>query len=317
MTFRALHLLWLLAIVPFALALFLASERTRRAIARRFTSDRLRGIVNPLRPLRPWLLTLALAAALFALAGPAAGFRTVPVVAREANRVIVLDVSNSMAAEDVGTSRLSAAKAVAKRLAEAQPGRVGLVVFEGTPAVVAPLTSDTDAVAALLDTIVPGEVGEPGSDIGSAVRAALRLIENDPSQNGDVVVISDGEEQGVRIRDAIQQAKARGISVSGIVVGTAEGASIPSDSGYLRDDSGNTVTTYARTDALESIARGTGGRLLQNPFAANALDPLLSSIRPGKLQETEVRVPVERYQWPLALAFVAMMLGSFVNRGAE
>lgn len=317
MSFRSMTLLWLLAIVPFALALFLGSERTRTAIARRFTSDRLRGVTNPFRRVRPWLLTIALASALLALAGPSAGFRTVPVIAREANRVILLDVSNSMAAEDVGTSRLSAGKALAKRLVEAQPGRVGLVIFEGAPAVVAPLTSDTDAVTALLDTIVPGEVGEPGSDIGTAVNAALRLIESDPSQNGDLVIISDGEEQGVRIPDAVQRAKARGVTVSAIVLGSTDGSPIPTESGPLRDDSGNVVTTYARTDALQGVARGTGGRLLHNPFAANALDPLLSNVRPGSPQETQVRVPVDRYQWPLALGFVAMLLGSFVNRGAE
>jgi hypothetical protein len=85
------------------------------------------------RVLRPWLLGLSIACAVLALAGPHAGYRLVPIVAREANRVLVIDVSNSMAAEDVGTSRLSAAKALAMRLADAQEGRVALVVFEADP----------------------------------------------------------------------------------------------------------------------------------------------------------------------------------------
>jgi Ca-activated chloride channel family protein len=317
MSFRSMSLLWLLAAVPFALALFLAGERTRTAIARRFTSERLRGGGNPWRALRPWLLTLALAAAFLALAGPYAGFRTVPVVAREANRVILIDVSNSMAAEDVGTSRLTAAKALAKRLIEAQPGRVGLVVFEGSPEVVAPLTSDSEAVASLIETLVPGEVGEPGSDIGSAVLAALQLVEADPVQSGDLVVITDGEEQGVRVPDAVQRANARGIHVSAIVLGTAEGASIPDANGPLRDTTGNIVRTYARVDVAQTLARGTGGMLLQNPFAADALAPLLNGVRPGAPHVTEVRVPIDRYQWPLALAFVMLLAGSLVHRGAE
>jgi Ca-activated chloride channel family protein len=317
MSFRSMTLLWLLAAVPFALALFLASERTRTAIARRFTSERLRGGGNRSRLWRPWLLALALAAALLALAGPYAGFHTVPVIAREANRVILIDVSNSMAAEDVGTSRLVAAKALAKRLVDAQPGRVALVVFEGTPEVVSPLTSDGEAVAALIDTLIPGEVGEPGSDIGSAVLAALQLVEADPAQSGDLVIFTDGEEQGVRVPDAIQRAKARGIHVSTVILGTAEGSSIPDAGGPMRDTSGNIVRTYARTDVAQTLSRETGGTLLQNPFAADALAPLLAGVTAAAPHLAQVRVPIDRYQWPLGLAFTLLVLGSLVHRGAE
>lgn len=317
MSFRSLPLLWLLAIVPFALALFVARERTRAAIARRFASERLRGVWNPVRPLRPWLLGLALAASIVALAGPYAGFTLVPIVARESNRVIVIDVSNSMAAEDVGASRLSGAKAIAKRLVEAQPGRVALVVFEAQPEVVSPMTTDADAVVSLLDTLQPGEVGQPGSDIGSAVLGALRLIEADPTQQADMIVISDGEEQGAREAEAVQRAKSRGIRVSAIMIGTEIGSTIPTARGPLRDGSGDVVTTYARKDVLSEITEGTGGQLLENPFAERALDPLIQDFTPGRERQTHSRVPIDRYQWPLALAFFAFLAGSLVNRGAE
>ncbi len=150
-------LLWLLAIVPILAIFLVARERTRVAIARRFAAERLRGVTNSARRFRPWFFAFALALAIVALAGPYAGYTLVPIVAREANRVIVLDVSNSMAAEDVGTSRLGAAKALAMRLAEEQEGRVALIVFEAEPEVVSPLTSDTAAVSALIDSVVPGE----------------------------------------------------------------------------------------------------------------------------------------------------------------
>jgi Ca-activated chloride channel family protein len=337
-------MLWLLAIVPFALAFFIARERMRTRIARRFVSERLRsyGVRWPQPPLshapaahehakavaaatalqtkralRPWLLGIALALSILALAGPHAGFRFVPIVAREANRVLVIDVSNSMAAADVGTSRLSAAKGLAMRLANAQEGRVALVVFEAVPEVVSPLTTDTDAVAALIDTIVPGEIGEPGSDLGSAILAALRLIESDSAQKADIVVISDGEEQGVRVAEAVQRAKTRGVEISTIVVGSAQGSTIPTGSGPLRDESGNVVTTVARADVMSEVARDTGGTLLENPFAARALDPLLRNARSGTQRETQARVPIDRYQWPLALALVALFGGSLLQRGAE
>jgi Ca-activated chloride channel family protein len=317
MSFRFATLLWLLALVPFALAFLIMRERTRTRIARRFVAERLRGASNRVRVLRPWLLGLSIACAVLALAGPHAGYRLVPIVAREANRVLVIDVSNSMAAEDVGTSRLSAAKALAMRLADAQEGRVALVVFEADPDVISPLTSDTEAVVSLIDTVSPGEIGQPGSDLGNAILAALRLIESDAAQKADIVVLSDGEEQGTRVDEAVQRAKTRGVEVSTIVVGSAQGSTIPTGRGPLRDDSGEVVTTYARTEAMSEVARGTGGTMLQNPFGARGLDPLLRNARSAMNRETQARVPFDRYQWPLALAFVALFGGSLLHRGAE
>jgi Ca-activated chloride channel family protein len=317
MSFRSVTLLWFLALVPFALLLFVTRERLRARIAQRFATERLRGVANPARVLRPWLLALALIGAIVALAGPYSGFTLVPIVAREANRVLMIDVSNSMSAEDVGTSRLSGAKAIAKRLAEAQQGRVALIVFEAQPEVVSPLTTDTDAVIALLDTLQAGEVGQPGSDLGSALIGALRLIEADPTQKTDVVVISDGEEQGARVTEAVQRAKAHGVVVSTIMVGSGEGSTIPSQRGPLRDSSGDVITTYARAEVLQGIAVSTGGKFLENPFAERALDPLTSGARATSERETHARIPIDRYQWPLALAFLFFLGASIANRGAE
>lgn len=317
MTFRDPLWLWLLAAIPFAALFLVARERSRERLARRFIAEPLRGVSNPARWLRPWLLILGLAAAIVALAGPEVGFSTQTIEAREANRVLLLDVSNSMEAEDVGASRLTAAKAVAKRIIAAHPGRVGLIIFEADAEVVSPLTNDADAVAELVDSIAAGEVGEPGSDIGKGLLAALKLIDADPTQKADVVVISDGEDQGHRLPDALAKLKARGVTVSTILIGTETGATIPAGEGkWLVDNDGQVVRTSAQPQTLQSIARDSGGTFFVNPFAEHALDSLASSAS-GSAREKKVRVPIDRYQWPLAFAFLALMLGSVANRGAE
>ncbi|HEX8253275.1 MAG TPA: VWA domain-containing protein [Thermoanaerobaculia bacterium] len=317
MSFRSTLALWLLLLVPIALVFLIGRERLRTRSARRFVSARLRGEAFPARVLRPWAIAVGFAFALLALAGPYAGYTLVPVLAREANRVLVIDASNSMAAEDVGTSRLGAAKAIAMRLADEQQGRVALIVFEGAAEVVAPLTDDTAAVTSLIDTVTPGEIGQPGSDVGSAIIAALRLLEQDTARKADIVVLSDGEDQGARAGDAVRLAKTRGIEVSTIMIGSPAGSTIPTGNGPLRDTGGEVVTTYARNEVLGDIARGTGGTLLENPFAERALDPLLADGLAASTRETQTRVPVDRYQWPLAFAFVMLFAGSLLNRGAE
>jgi Ca-activated chloride channel homolog len=319
MTFRAPLWLWLAAAAPLVLAFLILRERTRARFARRFASERLRGVANPARALRPYLLTAAWIATSIALAGPEAGFTTMPVLDREANRVIVIDVSNSMAAEDVGASRLAAAKAIAKRLIEETEGRTAIVAFERSAEVVSPLTNDDEAVIALVDTLEPGEVGEPGSDLGAAIMVATKLLQSETNQKADVVIISDGEEQGSRfaLTEALHRARTRGLEISTIGVGTPVGATIPSGNGVLRDESGEIVTTREQPDVLQRIARSTGGRFLDNPFAASSLAPLIGGRGAAAERSKPLRVPIDRYQWPLAFAFVAFFCGSLTNRGAE
>jgi len=316
-TFASPHLLWLAAGVPLALLFLAARERRRGAAGGRFVSERLRGVANPARVMRPVLLALALLAGVVAIAGPQRGFTVVPVEQRESNRVLVIDVSLSMLAEDVGTSRLDAAKAIAKRIIAAHHGRIALVIFEAGADVIAPLTTDDEAIAALLDSINAGEIGLPGSDVGAALTKAARLLEGDATHPGDIVLISDGEDQGAGTDAELRKLAARGVAVSAIAVGTAGGGTIPDpeNRGPLRDDNGEIVTTAAHPESLRRVAAATGGRFFDNPFAEHALDPLAAS--GGTMRRTTVRVPVERYQWPLALAFAFLFLGSLVNRGAE
>lgn len=319
MTFRAPLWLWLAAAAPLVLAFLLARERSRTRIAQRFVSERLRGIANPARIVRPYLLTAAWIATAFALAGPESGYTTLPVVDRESNRVIAIDVSNSMSAEDVGASRLAAAKAIAKRLVEQTQGRSAVIAFERSAEVVAPLTNDDQAVISLIDTLQPGEVGEPGSDLGAAIDASLKLLQTEASQKADVVIISDGEEQGSKLAltEALHRAKTRNVAISTIGIGSPSGATIPTGSGVLRDESGEIVNTREQPDALLHVARATSGQFLDNPFAADALAPLVARQNAGGERSRPVRVPIDRYQWPLAVAFVAFFCGSVANRGAE
>ena len=318
LTFRSLPILLAALAAPLFLGFLIAREHHRIRLARRFVSERLRGIANPLRAFRPYVVAAGLLAATLALAGPRMGFTTIPIEERETNRVLAIDVSQSMGAVDAGGSRLDTAKALARRIIDAQPGRVGLVVFEMRPEVISPLTNDADAVTALLDSIQPGEIGDPGTDLAAGLLSALRLLEADPSQKGDIVLISDGEDQGARLAEALRKVRARGVPVSTILLGSTTGSTIPRDEGGgdLRDESGDVVFTYARPEPLAQIAKETGGRAYVNPFGARDLDSLAAPPS-GSARAKQVRVPVERYQWPLALACMALLIGSFANRGAE
>ena len=316
MTFREPQLLWLLAATPLLLVFLLWRESVRTTRSRLLVSERLRGLRNPARVLRPWLLTVATVAGVIALAGPSLGYQVIPVTARETNRVIAIDLSQSMAAGDAGTSRFDAGRILIRMLTANHSGRIALIGFESRPELISPLTNDAEALITLLDSLQPGDLDAPGSDLGAAIEAALKIASADRGQNADIILISDGEDQGLRLGSALADAKARGVAVSTICVGSAAGSAIPTGGGSLRDENGTIVITRARPDVLRDIAAKTGGAFLDNP-PADRVAMSLGTLGDASSRSRQMRLPIERYQWPLAIAFFAFILSSAALRGAE
>lgn len=320
LTFRAAPVLWALAALPLVALFFFARESTRRRLADRFVSERMRGYAS-YRVVRPLLLTLAVLFAVGAAAGPRLGERVIAVQQREANTIVALDVSLSMAAEDVGTSRLSASKAIIRKLVERRGGKVALVAFEGKAQVISPLTSDEDAVLTLLDSLGPGELAEPGSDFGAAIDESLKLARTTGGARPEILLISDGENRSDGLDQSLRRARAANLKVDTVMVGTEGGSKIPlpdAPGEVLRDESGEDVVTVASPKTMQSISSATSGRFFANPFSEHQLASVASTLSSsGRMSKQEDRVPIERYQWPLAAAVFALLLGSLANRGAE
>lgn len=318
LSFREAQLLLWLVAAALALAFLIARERRRREMADHLVSEATRGISNRLRIARPYFLGIGIALAIVALAGPRAGFTRMHVAQEARQRIVVLDVSQSMDAVDVGTSRLSAGKAIARRLLTT-PGvtRAGLVVFEGKAVPVAPLTTDSDALVTLLESLRSGETEEPGSDIGAGVQAALDLLGTSLAASSDIVLISDGEDQGKSLDASIAAAEAKKVKVSAVLVGGTEPVTIPTESGPLTTEDGETVRTTPDPSTLQRIVRATGGVFLANPSATEAEKKIAPGQTGSQRSGGEVDVPIERFQWPLTAAVFLLLLGGIANRGSD
>ena len=319
LTFAEPQRLWLLVAAPLVAMLLFARERVRTARADRFVSVRVRGSSNGLRAARPWLLVVSLALGVVAAAGPRLGEQVRELPAIEANLVVVLDLSQSMDARDAGTSRLSAAKAVARRLIESTDARVGLIVFEAAAETISPLTDDHAAVITLLDSLDTGELPEAGSDFSKAIDESIEVAKSVGDRAVDVVILSDGEHRGRPWEESLGVARTRGLRISAVVVGGSEGAPIPLEGGggYLEDSTGQKIVTRASDEPLQTIARECHGLFWSNPVEPVTLEALTSkeasTDRGGRVE----RIPVERYQWPLGAAFALFLGAMVVNRGAE
>ena len=246
--------------------------------------------------------------------------------------VVALDVSQSMAAEDVGdglgdpVSRFVAAQSEIRRLIDGRRGdRVGLVIFAGDAFLRFPLTRDHEAALQVLEALQPGEaLVRPGSDIGLAINLAsstiVRASEEDGTDiiSGAIAVVSDGEAHTGDAEAAAAEARALGLQVFAVGVGSEQGAGIPlglSGTLKLNVSTGAPILTRLDADHLQRIAEAGGGRYLEldapgTMASMNADLAALDLVRPVVVKETAL---AEQFQWFVGAA-VLVLLGAVAAR---
>ena len=205
-----------------------------------------------------WLAALALLIVILALAGPS--WQKLPDASYSARdaRVIALDLSSSMLAEDLRPNRLTRARFRLADLLEAtEEGQVGLISFAGDAYVVSPLTNDMNTIANMLPALQPNIMPVAGSRADIALDLAASLLERSGLSRGEILLVTDS----VSSRDIARARKLRdrGIFSSVLAVGTAEGAPIPSGGGFVSDRSGNVVIARMDRAAMQELAQAGGG----------------------------------------------------------
>jgi Ca-activated chloride channel family protein len=318
MSFAAPRLLWLLALAPLAAAAAAALWRRRlradAAWAARGLWDRLLPTYSRWRlGLSVACLGLAVAGIALALARPRWGGAQEKVERRGVDVVFLLDSSLSMAAPDTPPTRLFVAKALVRRMSQAMPGdRVALVQTEGEGLMLAPLTLDGAVLDLLLDTVEPGSLPRPGTELAAGIDAALRLFGPQSQKHRALVILSDGEDHGGGLEAAAAKLKESGVVVFALGIGTPEGSPIPLGGGdFKRDARDRVVITRLHEENLEPLARSTGGAYLRVSTAAADPTPILGRIdrlEKRTLESETVTTREERFQWPLLLAVAVLLL---------
>jgi Ca-activated chloride channel family protein len=207
----------------------------------------------------PWLAALALLVVILALAGPS--WQKLPDTAFSARdaRVIVVDLSRSMLAEDMRPNRLTRARfRLADLLATTEEGQVGLISYAGDAYVVSPLTSDMNTIGNLLPALWPDIIPVAGSRADIALELAASLFERSGLNRGEVLLVTDSATS--RDSAKARELRDRGIITSVLAAGTPEGAPIPSGGGFVNDRSGNVVIARLDRADLRSLAAAGGGK---------------------------------------------------------
>jgi Ca-activated chloride channel family protein len=320
MNFAEPRLLALALLAPVAAAVAAWLWRRRLAADAAWASrglwDRLLPAYTPRRlALSVATLALAILGASLALARPRWGGGEQQVERRGVDVVFLVDSSLSMGAADVPPSRLFVAKTLVRRMAREMPGnRLGLVQTEGSGVVLAPLTLDGAVLDLLLDTIDPGSLPNPGTELASGLETALRLFGEGSGKHRTLVVLSDGEDHGGGVGEITARLKEEGVVVHAFGVGTPDGAPVPVPGGggaVKRHADGSAVLSQLHEDVLEGLARASGGSYLRVTSAAVDPAPTLRQIERMEkrtIENESVSTQEERFQWPLALAALALLL---------
>ena len=192
---------------------------------------------------------------------------TLPLPRQEGTVMLALDVSSSMAADDVEPTRIDVAKLAARTLIERRPdhARVGVVAFGEGGLVVQPPTDDGLALDATIDRLEP----QSATSLGRGVLTALNTVapESDfgpeaPSRSDEaprsafapavIVLLTDGENTvPPDPLEVAQTAADRGIRVHTVGLGTEEGATIEVE--------GFNLFTQLNETVLQEIASVTEG----------------------------------------------------------
>jgi Ca-activated chloride channel family protein len=309
-----------LLVVPM-LALLIWTKVRERSLAR---------AIGPRHPIlaRDWsvarrrtrrlMFLAATALALLALLQPVWGESTRDEDNRGVDLLICLDVSRSMLAQDLAPNRLERARNEIAVLADrTRSDRLGLVVFAGEARLGVPLTRDRASFKELLELADPLSVERGGTDLGAALSLALDALRGQTGEHETVLLLTDGEDltgQGLRVAE---ESARRGITVHCVGLGTALGAKIPHDGGYLRDRSGAEVVSALDPATLRRIAEATGGRYLDAHDRTEALVDLYESevlpMARKTFEAEERRNRDNRYQWPLLAAFLIWILELWIG----
>ncbi len=213
-------------------------------------------------------------------------------MAKSADIFLLLDISQSMMAQDISPNRLERAKRFAENLVNGLRGnRIGLVLFAGEAYLQMPLTSDYAATSLFLRTANTDLAGTQGTVIGEAIELANKAYEEDNNHHKMMIIISDGEDHDENALAKAEDVYDEGVVVYTIGVGTPEGDFIPytnanGASDFKRDDSGKLIKSQFNEELLVNVADEGGGKYYPLLAGQQIIDDL--EIELEKLDKREI-----------------------------
>jgi Ca-activated chloride channel family protein len=315
------EILYFLILIPFLVVLFVYATYIQNKRLNRFgDAELLRGLMPNVSYVRPkikfYVVLIALTLLIFAAARPQFGTKLESRQTQGVEAIVLLDVSNSMLAQDIQPNRLDYAKLLLSKIFDRMSeDRVGLIVFAGDAYVQLPLTSDNVSAKMFLSYISTQMVPRPGTAIGSAIDMAINSFgDKENAKIGrTIILLTDGENHEDDAVAAAKLAAQYGITVNVIGLGSPDGVPIPTEGtmSFLKDRDGNIVVSKLNESMCRQIAEAGQGVYIRADNSNAALRVLTGEIE--KMQKGNLDAKVysdydDRFYMFVWIAFVLLLL---------
>ncbi|ROV58401.1 VWA domain-containing protein, partial [Vibrio ponticus] len=198
--------------------------------------------------------------AIIALAGPSFSQAERPSFTNSSARVLVMDMSLSMYANDIKPNRMSQARYKAMDLLKLwADGQTGLVVYSADAYLVSPLTSDSNTLINLIPNLSPAIMPYQGANAAAGVELAIKTLTDAGFAKGDIVLFSDeiSNDERQQIASLTSSGDWR---LSILAIGTPAGAPIQlPDGSMLKSPNGATVVAQTEFANMRRLTNETGG----------------------------------------------------------
>ncbi len=317
-----------LYVIPVLFLLFWYLNRNKKKLLEKFADKKLHKVLLPsYSNAKTWfrfsLVMFTLVLLIFAVANPQVGTKIQNVKQEGIDVYILLDVSKSMAAEDIKPNRLDKAKYQISDLIQRLRGdRIGLIIFAGNAYVQFPLTSDYSAANLFLSAVDENSVPQQGTAIASAINLATESFDYKTNTQKVMILITDGEDHEGDIEKAVSGAVAKNIKIYTIGLGSTTGVPIPifnqqgQQVGYKQDKNGNVVLTKLDDATLKLIASKGNGQYFRGTNYDDNLNEIYKDL--SSLQKTEFGVKKvtdyeDRFYYLLIPAILILVLEFFLS----
>ena len=232
--------------------------------------------------------------------------------------MILVDLSESMNADDIKPSRLEKVKFEMKKIIDNfSSDRIGIIMFSGEAFMQCPLTYDRNALNLFTETLNTDLVPRTGTDFGPALELSLSKLNDENALSLEIsskviILISDGEDFGDNTNESLDNIIESNIKLFTVGVGSETGSKILLRNGkYKKDKDGGEVITKLKPTSLKETARETGGKYFEISNINNETDELITEINSIKgdiIESKTIDVTVNKYFYFLFTALLLMII---------
>ena len=308
--------LWLLLILPGALAWHFFTWKKQQAVLKMPSLSVFKGVSSIWSKIYPFLFIIRLIAIgliIIAISRPQiVDISTRTKTNKGIDIVMAIDVSSSMLSQDLKPDRLTALKRVAETFVEDRTSdRIGLVVYAGESYTKTPITSDKSIVKRSLREISFQGLIEDGTAIGMGLATSVNRLKDSRAKSKIIILLTDGVNNSGFIDPKIATELAIEFGIKTYTIGLGSNGTALAPVGILPNGNFKYGLTKVEIDEelLKEIANETGGiyfRATDNKKLKEIYDEI------NKLEKTEIEEfkyynYTEKYRFLVLIAIVLIM----------